>query len=144
MRAIRHAAVAALTLIAAAVLVFALAVLPYRLAFQGGESYSFFVGNTSKNCRVVTCSAQNASLTRLTLGEISGECATFSSLDIPAFLDKVNGEIVFTETLSDSVNYYCTADLPYSIFLYETQINLHVCVKEGSVTVASPIIFGGY
>ena len=72
MRAIRHAAVAALTLIAAAVLVFALAVLPYRLAFQGGERYSFFVGTTSKNSRVVTCNAQNDSLTLLTLGEISG------------------------------------------------------------------------
>ena len=144
MRALRHAAAAFLTLAAAVVLVFALAVLPNRLAFKGGESYSFFVGNTSKNCRVVTCSARNASLTRLTLGEISGESATFSSLDIDSFLDGVKGEIVFTETLSDSVNYYCTADLPYSVFLYETRINLHICVKEGSVTVASPIIFGGY
>ncbi|MDE6557558.1 MAG: hypothetical protein K2K39_00465 [Clostridia bacterium] len=144
MRAIKHAAVVCFTFAAAVVLVFALAVLPNRLAFKGAESYSFFVGNTSKNCRVVTCSAQNASLTRLTLGEISGESATFSSLDIDNFLEGVKGEIVFTETLSDSVNYYCTADLPYSVFIYETKINLHICVKEDSVTVASPIIFGGY
>ena len=46
------------------------------------------------------------------------------------FLQSVNGEIVFIETLSDSVNYYCKADFPYSVTLYGKEINLHICVKK--------------
>ena len=129
---------------AAVALFFALAVLPDRLAFDGGDKYTFYVGDTSKNCRVVTCPAGDAAITRLTLQKVCGESATFPSLDMQSFLESVNGEIIFTETLDDSVNYYCTAALPYAVELYGKQINLHICVKSDSVTVGSPIIFGGY
>ena len=71
-----------------------------------------------------------------------GESTEYERLDVQAFLDEVNGRAVFTEKLSDSLNYYCTADLPYSVELYGTEINLHICIKQGGVTVASPIIFG--
>ena len=129
---------------AAVLIVFALAVLPNRLAFRGGESYSFYVGNTSKNCRVVTASGDKAALTRLTLKGVCGESATYSSFDWQAYLEQVNGTVLFVEELSDSTNYYCKADLPYSVELYSQKVNLHICVKDGSVTVGTPIIFGGY
>ena len=70
--------------------------------------------------------------------------ARILKLDIDGFLSEVNGEIVFCEELSDSVNYYCTADLPYSVELYGREINLHICVRDDGVAVGSPIIFGGY
>lgn len=114
-----------------------------KLCFDGGESYTFFCGNSSKNCREVTVTG-NAALKKLTLTEVCGESATYGEFDLDAYLEKVNGEIIFTEELSDSVNYYCKADLPYSVTLRGEQINLHVCVREESVKVASPIIFGGY
>ena len=135
-----------LLIVAAAALAFfaLLTALPDRLAFSGGDSYVFYVGNTSKNCRMVTCTAQDAGVTRLTLSQVCGESATFSTFDKEEFLASVNGEILFVEELSDSVNYYCKADLPYSVNLYGEQINLHICVKQEGVTVASPIIFGGY
>lgn len=144
MRTLRGFAVLSFTALAALIIFFLLAALPDRLVFKGGDRYTFFVGNTSKNCRVVSCSAPEAGFTRLTLQNVCGESATFSSLDIGEFLSGVNGEILFTEELEDSVNYYCKADLPYSAILYDTEINLHVCVRGDSVTVASPIIFGGY
>lgn len=131
-------------LFAAALIALAIYVLPKRLAFSGGDSYTFFVGNTSKNCRVVTTDGHGALLKRLTLSDVCGESATYSSLDWESYLEKVNGKILFCEQLSDSVNYYCTADMPYSIELYGQTVNLHICVKEGSVTIATPIIFGGY
>lgn len=139
MRAIKLA----LLLAAAAVLLIALSVLPEKLAFKSGESYTFFVGDSSKNCRVVTVT-NGAEFAKFTLKDVCGEATTFSSLDLNEFLQSVNGEIKFVEELSDSVNYYCTADLPYAVELYGEEINLHVCVKESGVTVASPIIFGGY
>lgn len=144
MRLIKHAVVVLMTLIAAAVAVCALAVLPNRLAFNVGESYTFYVGNTSKDCRVVTCEADKASVTRLTLSGVCGESTTFSSIDLSEFLESVDGTVIFIEKLSDSINYYCQAKLPYSVNLLGTEINLHICVKESGITVGTPIIFGGY
>ena len=81
---------------------------------------------------------------RLALKDVCGECAYYSQFDLEEFLSSVGGEVVFCEQLEDSVNYYCKADLPYSVKLYGEEINLHVCVKSEGVKVASPIIFGGY
>lgn len=111
--------------------------------FEEGESYTFFCGDTSKDCRIVTVK-RGAALKKLALDEVCGESTTYPSLDVNQFLEDAHGQVIFCEQLSDSVNYYCTADLPYSVELYGTRINLHICVKEGRVTVASPIIFGGY
>lgn len=144
MRAILNALKITAMLAAAALIVIALYVLPKEPVFGGGESYSFYVGNTSKNCRVVTANGKNAQLKRLTLSGVCGESATYSSLDWQAYLKEVNGKVLFCEELTDSVNYYCEAELPYSISLYGKTVNLHICVKEDGVTIASPIIFGGY
>lgn len=128
----------------AAFVLAAVALLPSRLCFKGADSYTFFTGNTSKDCKEVVAE-KNADELKLSLSDISGECATYSSLDLDTLLNSVNGEVVFKEEVCGSVNYYCKADLPYSVNLYGEQINLHVCFKEdGSVKVASPIIFGGY
>lgn len=133
---------AAMILVAAA-LCAAVISLPKRTAFECGDSYTFYVGRTSSDCRVITVGA-GASLALLALKDVCGEATTFSSLDIPAFLQSVGGKVLFEEELSDSVNYYCSADLPYSVELYGMTVNLHICVRENGVTVASPIIFGGY
>lgn len=128
---------------AAAVVLTAVAVLPKRLCFRMGTQYTFYLGTSSADCREVTVT-DNAALARLCLSDICGESTTYESLDVDAFLRDVDGKIVFAEELSDSVNYYCTANLPYSVNLYGTQINLHICVRDGAAKVASPIIFGGY
>lgn len=138
----RFLKLAAVTVLAGAVIT-AFAALPARLCFTGAEKYSFFCGDSSKNCREIPADG-NADCLKMTLPGVCGECAVYAALDIDGFLKSVNGEILFTETLSDSVNYYCAADLPYSVTLYGKTVNLHICVKDGSVAVASPIIFGGY
>ena len=129
--------------IAAGAFIAALALLPDNLCFESGESYTFFCGDSSKNCKEVTAST-NAALLKLTLDNVCGECTVYDHFNLDEYLESVNGEIVFTEQLSDSVNYYCKADLPYSVNLYGEEINLHVSVKADGVKVASPIIFGGY
>lgn len=131
-------------ILATAAVVCAAAVsLPKRTAFESGESYTFYVGSSSSDCKVLTVES-NAAIVLLTLKDVCGEATTFSSLDVNEFLQSVNGEVLFEEKLSDSVNYYCSADLPYSIQLYGQTVNLHICIKESGVTVGSPIIFGGY
>ena len=129
--------------LAAGALILALAIMPKKLCFKSGESYTFFCGDSSKNCKEVTVT-ENAELKRLTLKDVCGESTYYLEFDFEEFLQSVEGVVVFTEELSDSVNYYCRANLPYSVTLYGEEINLHVCVKEDGVKVASPIIFGGY
>ncbi|MGN0807337.1 MAG: hypothetical protein ACI4MN_02690 [Candidatus Coproplasma sp.] len=133
-----------ITLTLSALVLCAICALPTRLLFLGGESYRFYLGDTSINCREVFTDGRLAPLTKLLLSDINGESATYESLDIDGFLQSVNGQVVFVEEIDGSVNYYCKADLPYSIELYGQEINLHICKKAESVTVASPIIFGGY
>ena len=129
--------------IAAAALLAVFTACQSKLCFENAKNYTFFCGDTSKDCREVHAT-KNAALKKLTLTEICGESAEYSSLDIERFLKSVNGEIIFVETLSDSVNYYCKADLPYSVSLYGETINLHICVRENGIKVGSPIIFGGF
>lgn len=131
-------------LFAAAILFVCIIALPDRLLFKDGDSYSFYLGDTSKNCRVVTADSSSAASTRLFINNVCGESATYKSLDVNDFLKRVGGEVIFSEEIDGSVNYYCSAPLPYSVNLYGKEINLHVCVKADGVTVASPIIFGGY
>ncbi len=117
--------------------------LPKKTAFDCGDSYTFFIGTSSADCKVITVE-KGAELLALTLTNVCGEATTYKTLDTEELLKEVNGKILFCEELSDSVNYYCSADLPYSVTLYDCKVNLHICVKADSVTIASPIIFGGY
>ncbi len=131
------------TLFLGAAVLCALALFPSRLCFSGGGNYTFYCGSSSADCREVHASV-NAEVERLLLSDICGESAEYDDFNLPEFLEKVDGKILFTEELSDSVNYYCSADLPYSVNIDGATVNLHVCVRENGVKVASPIIFGGY
>lgn len=131
------------TTLLASLTVFAFAVLPPRVCFEGGKNYTFYCGESSADCKEVR-TRFNAEIERLLLNDVCGESAEYENFDLESFLKSVNGKVVFTEELSDSVNYYCTADLPYSVELYGYEINLHVCIKENGTKAASPIIFGGY
>lgn len=130
------------TLITSTVLLFALALLPQKPTFSGAESYRIFVGDSSKNCKEITTA--HPAVYKAFLKNVSGESAVYSSLDLNTFLSDNHAEIIFTEELSDSVNYYCKAPMPYSVWLYGEEINLHICVKADCTVVGSPIIFGGY
>lgn len=126
-----------------AVVVLALAILPQRLCFDCGESYTFYCGTSSADCKEITVKS-SAAQTRLTLKNVCGEATVYSDFDLNEFLKGINGKVVFKEDIDGSVNYYCSADLPYSINLRGAKINLHVCVRGDKAKVASPIIFGGY
>ena len=132
-----------ITALSAALIIFAIAALPQRICFDGGADYVFYCGTSSADCKVVRASG-NAKLTRLFLSNVCGEGAEFKELDIDKFLSGVGGKIIFSENAAGITNYYCTADLPYSVAIDGTVINLHIAVCEGVVKVGTPIIFGGY
>lgn len=134
-----------LTVLTCAVMIIiaAIAVLPNKLCFRGGKGYTFYCGTSSADCKVVTVQS-GAAAAKLCLKNICGEATTYENFDLESFLEKVGAKVVRCEPYSDSVNYYCTANLPYSVNLYETTINLHICVRGNTAKVASPIIFGGY
>lgn len=110
--------------------------------FEQGKSYTFFCGTSSADCKTVVC--DNPQSEKLRLKNVCGESTEYDNFDLDSFLEQFGGEIVFCEELDDSVNYYCKANLPYSVDLYGQEINLHVCVRGDAAKVGTPIIFGGY
>ena len=132
-----------LTALSAALIIFAIAALPKSVCFNGGYNYVFYCGTSSADCRVMRADG-NAKLTRIFLNNVCGESAEFKELDIEKFLLSVGGEIVFSESAAGITNYYCSANLPYSVAIDGTEINLHIAVCENSIKVGTPIIFGGY
>lgn len=130
-------------LIAAAVVLTSVAALRDRLCFKGGDGYTFYLGTSSADCREVAVKG-DAAFTRFSLKGVCGESTVYDNFDLEKFLSEVGGKIVAVEELSDSVNYYCTANLPYSVNLYGKRINLHVSMRGDTAKVGSPIIFGGY
>lgn len=127
----------------ALLIVAAVAAFPQKLCFKIGSSYTFYCGTSSRDCREITAN-ENAAAVRLSLKNVCGESTVYENFDLDGFLKGVNGKIVKTEKSGYCVSYYCTADLPYAVNLNGLAINLHICVREDSVKVASPIIFGGY
>ena len=130
-------------IIASAVVMTGVGVLPQRLCFEGGSGYTFYCGTSSQDCKVVKAD-KSPKTAKIFLKNICGESCEYQKLDIESFLKQYDGEILFKEELSDSVNYYCRADLPYFVELRGERINLHICVRDDTAIVASPIIFGGY
>ena len=121
----------------------AVAFFPEKLCFEGGKTYTFYCGTSSADCKIVTVNGL-AGFEKTCLKNVCGECTDYENFDLKSFLKNVGGKVAFVEELSDSTNYYCTANLPYSAKLYGKEINLHVSVRGDTARVASPIIFGGY
>lgn len=126
----------------AALILCVMAVFPQRLCFAGGKNYVFYCGTSSSDCREVYSS--HAALERVALKNVCGESAEFENFDLDGFLKEYGAEVIFTEEVDGLTNYYCKADLPYSVELYGEEINLHICVRESFAKAGSPIIFGGY
>ncbi len=129
--------------LSAAFILFAIAALPDKICFNGGDNYVFYCGTSSSDCKIIRAD-NNAGVTRLFLKNVCGESAEFEKLDIDEFLKKVGGQVLFTESAAGITSYYCSARLPYSVVLDGEKINLHIAVCENSIKVGSPIIFGGY
>lgn len=121
----------------------AVAFMPQDLCFESGGTYTFYCGTSSADCKVVTVKSFEKAQ-KLCLKNVCGESTEYEDFDLESFLESVGGKVVFEEKFSDGVNYYCTANLPYSVELYNRKINLHIAVKGNAARVASPIIFGGY
>lgn len=120
-----------------------IAFLPQNLCFESGGAYTFYCGTSSADCKVVTVQSF-AAAKKLALKDVCGESTDYENFDLESFLKSVDGKVVIKEEFSDGVNYYCTANLPYSVDVYGKKINLHVAVRGDTARVASPIIFGGY
>ncbi|MBQ8885112.1 MAG: hypothetical protein IJY62_01885 [Clostridia bacterium] len=92
---------------------------------------------------------------------LEGECA-FYSLErigaaygadgeraISAFKDSLisaaRATVCFEEEASGTRSYYCYSPiLKGGVYIEGYSVNLHIAVREGTVAVGSPIVFGGY
>ncbi len=127
----------------AAIILFALALFPARVCLANGKNHAFIIGSSSADC-IEYFPRTNCELEMLFIKNICGESAEFEEFDREEYLESVGGKILFCETAGDSVNYYCSARLPYSVRLKGQTVNLQICVRDGGVKLGTPIIFGGY
>ena len=64
---------------------------------------------------------------------------------IKKILKELNATVLFEEEVDGVRSYYCRArGLFKGIQINGVTVNLHIAVKENSVVVGTPIIFGGY
>ncbi len=127
----------------AAIILCALALLPPRVCFADGNNHAFVLGSSSADC-VEYKPRANCEMERLFLKDVCGESAEYADTDIEGYLQKFGGRVLFCETAGDSINYYCSAKLPYSVQIKGQTVNLQICVRENGVKLGTPIIFGGY
>lgn len=127
----------------AAVMLCALTVLPPRVCFSGGKNHRFICGSSSADCFEYQtgkfCEAE-----RLAVKDVCGESAEYDDFDLDSFLRSVQGKVLFCERAENTVNYYCSAKLPYSVYIKGYTVNLQICLRENGAKVGTPIIFGGY
>ena len=117
--------------------------LPERLCFKGGESYSFYCGTDSADCKVIRADLNPAKV-RLSLKNVCGEGAIYTLKMPEDIINELNAEVVFYEQVGRVTSYYCRAKLPYSVKIGDEKINLQISVCGDRVAVGTPIIFGGY
>lgn len=54
-------------------------------------------------------------------------------------------KLLFTEEACGAVCFYCYSPrIPQSVQLYGQRVNLHIAVRQETVAVGMPLIFGGY
>ncbi len=130
---------------AAACLVAAFLFVMYFSAFTGGEKCYY----------LYSASSQAETKEALTFGElffVRGESRVYrleEGEDAFAFAEsiaeKYGAELVFEESAGGTVSrYYASAALKGGIVLNGKLVNLHIAVRNASVAVGTPVIFGGW
>lgn len=119
-----------------------------KTAFAPEGRYTFYCNSASSQAKIVSCYSGCAVLYKYVLGSsLTGESVTYrSGKTAKGLIEEYAAEILFTEEADGIKNYYCYSDsLPYRATLYEKTVNLHIAVnEEGSVSVGTPLIFGGF
>ena len=116
---------------------------------QGERIY--FLGSSSSQA------LQKSSLSFLDITSVKGECVytttdaytrgrCLSKEEIAReIVDKYAAEILFMEEVDGVSSYYAYTDAwADGVYIYGKKVNLHVAVGAKTLSVGSPIIFGGY
>jgi len=137
-----HAALAAVTVLCAALC----AVFAYALrtspAFERGEDYTFYMGASSSSLSV---SSENPALDKLLLHGVAGESTRYFGDRYEDLKEKYRAELLFTEEACGVVNYYMYSPLLGNcVFLNGYAVNFHVAVGAEQTAAGTPLVFGGY
>lgn len=111
-------------------------------AFEKGESYTFYLGESS-SARAVP--SRSPVLDKLTLGGVGGESAVYDGDRYEALKSRYGAVLLFSEEAGGVRNYYLYSPfLGEPLFLNGYGVNLHIAVRGGKTAAGTPVIFGGY
>jgi len=111
-------------------------------AFCDGKNHVYYFKASSQGGAAYSDEALPA---EIIYAELGGESASFDGTTIEEIERKYSAVLLFEESASGVDNYYYYSPL-FSRFAFigGRAVNLHVAVRDNSVRVGTPIIFGGY
>lgn len=111
-----------------------------------GESYTFYVGQNSSNCQIITVGLTEAKACKKNLKNLCGE--SFQTADkqlVDSEILRLDCTLCFSEVIGDILTSYYYSP---KIFNYETingyKVNVQVANNLGLYTLASPLIWGSF
>lgn len=111
-------------------------------AFAEGESYTFYLGESS-SARAVP--SRSPVLDKLILGGVKGESVVYDGERYEELRSRYRATLLFREDLDGVTNYYLYSPLLGDpLLLNGCSVNLHIAVRGGKTAAGTPVIFGGY
>ncbi len=116
------------------------------LLFKNAMRYTFYSQSASSQAQIISATPQDAKKVKYAIANLTGESAEYPyAIDAFRQIQKYNARFKFMEVCGDIQNYYFYSQQLYSaVKINGITINLHIAVKMDSITVGSPLIFGGF
>ena len=135
-------------LVIAVILVLFPALSQTHTAFAAEGNYTFYLYSPSSQAKIVTCPSAFAAVYKFFhQADLTGESVVYKNADAQALQEKYLAKTLFSETVGDTVNYYCYSPaLGAGVTLSVREVNLHLAVNttNGRTAVGTPLIFGGF
>jgi hypothetical protein len=109
-------------------------------------NYSFYIGNASSTCEIVTTTAANAKSLRKSLKNVCGESLqTQDGEAIDGEVERLKANLVFEEVANGIVlKYYYSDKISTYKSINGTKVNLQTANDNGLWTIGTPLIFGSF
>lgn len=110
-------------------------------ALEKGEAHTYYLGKSSSARAVAAASP----LSKLFLGDVKGESASYAGDRYLEFSEKYRAELLFSETVCGITSYYLYSPrFGGGVELNGGTVNLQIAVGNGRTVVGTPLIFGGW
>lgn len=116
------------------------------LLFAHLQSNGLFFGETAKIVKGEKSSGEFYSLKNLPFHQKTGIYKTYdSNCNYVEVIKKYDAKLMFIESVDGVTSYYFySKKLPFKEVVKNKKVNLQIAITKETITIGSPIIYGGY